>query len=158
VIDWVSTVFTDVLPEMRGLEWGRLYETYHGKSYDPKKMSTAVQKLAADDYVTNRKGVFEYLLGDSADKKLLALRVFDEKTKGSRITSRRRMRGPSANPTVRCAPSARTPTRAESTSSTRWTPTTCRRGARAATARPKTARCSARPTIGPKAIDRMGTR
>ena len=56
VIDWVSTVFMDVLPEMRGLEWGRLYEQYHGKTYDPKKMSAEVQKLAADDYVTNRQG------------------------------------------------------------------------------------------------------
>jgi len=81
VIDWVSTVFADVLPEMRGLEWGRLYETYHGKNYDPKKVSAEVQKLAADDYVTNRKGIFEYLLGGSTDKKLLAVRVFDEKTK-----------------------------------------------------------------------------
>lgn len=81
VIDWVSTVFTDVLPEMRGLEWGRLYDTYHDKSYDPKKMSQAVQELAADDYITNRKGTFEYLLGGSTDNKLLAVRVFDEKTK-----------------------------------------------------------------------------
>jgi hypothetical protein len=81
VIDWVSTVFTDVLPEMKGLEWGRLYETYHGKSYDPKKMSNDVQKLAADSYVTSRKGVFEYLLGGSKEKKLLAVRVFDEKVK-----------------------------------------------------------------------------
>lgn len=81
MIDWVSTVFTDVLPEMRGLEWGRLYEEYHGQSYDPKKMSAAVQKLAADDYVTNGKGIFEYLLGGSKEKKLLAIRVFDEKTK-----------------------------------------------------------------------------
>ncbi len=81
VIDWVSTVFTDVLPEMRGLEWGRLYETYHGKNYDPKKMSTAVQKLAADDYVMSRKGIFEYLLGGSTDNRLLDVRVFDGKTK-----------------------------------------------------------------------------
>ncbi len=81
VIDWVSTVFTDVLPEMRGLEWGRLYEAYHGQSYNPQKMSAAVQKLTADDYVTNGKGIFEYLLGGSTDKKLLAVRVFDEKTK-----------------------------------------------------------------------------
>ena len=81
VIDWVSTVFSDVLPEMRGLAWGRLYETYHGKSYDPKKMSAAVQQLAADEYVTNRKGIFEYLLGGSTDKKLLNVRVFDPKTK-----------------------------------------------------------------------------
>ena len=77
VIDWVSTVFTDVLPEMRGLEWGRLYEEYHAKSYDPKKMSDGVKKLAADDCVTNRKGIFEYLLGGSVDTKLLEVRVFD---------------------------------------------------------------------------------
>jgi hypothetical protein len=81
VIDWVSTVFVDVLPEMKGLEWGRLYESYHGKSYNPKKMSTDVNKLAADSYVTNRKGIFEYLLGGSVDKKLLAVRVFDDKVK-----------------------------------------------------------------------------
>ena len=29
VIDWISSVFTDVESEMRGLEWGRLYESYH---------------------------------------------------------------------------------------------------------------------------------
>ncbi|MEQ1882986.1 MAG: HNH endonuclease [Burkholderiales bacterium] len=81
VIDWVSTVFENVSPEMKGLEWGKLYETYHGKSYNPGKMSESVEKLAADDYVTNRKGIFEYLLGGSTDKKLLAVRVFDDKTK-----------------------------------------------------------------------------
>lgn len=81
VIDWVSTVFVDVLPEMRGLEWGRLYEEYHGKSYDPKKMSDAVKKLAADDYVESRKGIFEFLLGGSVDTKLLDVRVFDTKVK-----------------------------------------------------------------------------
>src|SRR5690606_23189912 len=81
VIDWVSTVFEKVYTEMRGLEWGRLYETYHGKSFDPKKVSAAVQKLAADEYVTSRKGLFEYVLGGSKEKSLLAVRVFDEKTK-----------------------------------------------------------------------------
>lgn len=83
VIDWVSTVFTDVLPEMKGLEWGRLYEQHHGKSYDPKKTLDAVRKLAADVEVTNRKGIFEYVLGGSTDTKLLHVRVFDEKVKGA---------------------------------------------------------------------------
>jgi hypothetical protein len=41
VIDWVSTVFTDVESEMRGLEWGRLYEEYHTKAYNPAKVSAA---------------------------------------------------------------------------------------------------------------------
>ena len=81
VIDWVATVFVDVLPEMKGLEWGRLYEKYHGESYDPKTISTAVKKLAADDYVKNRKGIFEFLLGGSVETKLLQVRVFDPAVK-----------------------------------------------------------------------------
>ena len=81
VIDWVSTVFTDVEPKMKGLEWGRLYEQYHNTSYDPAKMSADVQKLLADDAVENDKGIFEYLLGGSQDTKLLEIRMFDPKTK-----------------------------------------------------------------------------
>jgi len=81
VIDWVSTVFTEVRSDMRGLEWGRLYETYHDRSYNPAKTEAAVEELMADEYVTNRKGIFEYVLGGSIEKKLLAVRVFDEKTK-----------------------------------------------------------------------------
>ena len=83
VIDWVSSVFIDVESEMRGLEWGRLYETYHKKSYDPKKVSAEVHKLYADPYVKNRKGVFEFILGGMEDTKLLDVRVFDEATKKS---------------------------------------------------------------------------
>lgn len=81
VIDWVSTLFVDVLPEMKGLEWGRLYEEHHRKSYNPKTLSTDVQKLAADTYVTNWKGIFEYLLGGAVDVKLLAVRVFEDNVK-----------------------------------------------------------------------------
>lgn len=81
VIDWISTVFTDVLGEMKGVEWGKLYEVYHAMRYDPKKMSEGVRKLAADDAVTNRRGIFEYLLGGSKDTRLLMIRVFDDKVK-----------------------------------------------------------------------------
>jgi hypothetical protein len=81
VIDWISSVFTDVESEMCGLEWGRLYELYHKKSYDAKKVSAEVQKLYADPYVKNRKGIFEFILGGAVDTKLLEVRVFDEATK-----------------------------------------------------------------------------
>ncbi len=81
VIDWVSSVFVDVESEMRGLEWGRLYEAYHKKSYNPKKVSEEVQKLYGDPYIKNRKGIFEFILGGSTDTKLLEVRVFDEATK-----------------------------------------------------------------------------
>lgn len=83
VIDWVSTVFTDVESEMKGLEWGRLYETYSKKPYNSKTVSEQVKKLYADPYIKNRKGVFEYILGGSTDTKLLEVRVFDEATKKS---------------------------------------------------------------------------
>ena len=86
VIDWVSTVFTDVESEMRGLEWGRLYETYKKKPYSPQQVSEQVKTLYADPYVKNRKGIFEYILGGSTDTKLLEVRVFDDATKKSVYT------------------------------------------------------------------------
>ena len=83
VIDWVSTVFTDVETEMKGLEWGRLYEAYKKQPYNSKTVSEQVKKLYADPYIKSRKGVFEYILGGSTDTKLLEVRVFDEATKKS---------------------------------------------------------------------------
>jgi hypothetical protein len=83
VIDWISSVFTDVESEMCGLEWGRLYEEYHKKAYNPKKVAAEVRNLYGDPYIKNRKGIFEYILGGSDDTKLLEVRVFDEATKKS---------------------------------------------------------------------------
>ncbi len=83
VIDWISTVFIDVESEMCGLEWGRLYEEYHTKSYNPEKVSAEVHALYGDLYVKNRKGIFEYILGGLVDTKLLDVRVFDDATKKS---------------------------------------------------------------------------
>ena len=87
VIDWVSSVFTDVESEMRGLEWGRLYEEYHKKSYNPKKISEEVQELYGDPYIKNRKGIFEFILGGSVDTKLLEVRIFDDATKKAVYTT-----------------------------------------------------------------------
>ena len=81
VIDWISTTFIDVESEMRGLAWGRLYETYHHQPYNPQEVSDKVRQLYGDLQIKNRKGVFEYILGGMQDTKLLEVRVFDEKTK-----------------------------------------------------------------------------
>ncbi|MFA9274252.1 MAG: HNH endonuclease family protein [Candidatus Aquirickettsiella gammari] len=83
VIDWVSTVFVDVEIDMQGLEWGRLYEEYHRKSYNPSDVSEKVKTLYGDPYVKRRKGIFEFILGGSVDTKLIEVRVFDEATKNS---------------------------------------------------------------------------
>ena len=66
---------------MKGLEWGELYEKYHHNSYNPEAVSKSVQKLLADSYVSDKKGIFEYVLGGEVDTKLLNVRIFDEHTK-----------------------------------------------------------------------------
>jgi hypothetical protein len=81
VIDWVSSVFIDVETEMRGLEWGRLYETYHGTAYNPTAIAKLVSDLYGDAFVKNRKGIWEFVLGGCTETRLLEVRVFDEPTK-----------------------------------------------------------------------------
>ena len=63
VIDWVMSVFKDKVKEMCGLDWGRLYETYHNNTYDPQLISNRLHELYADFYVKNKRGIYEYLLG-----------------------------------------------------------------------------------------------
>ena len=43
VIDWVSSVFQDVESEMRGLNWGDLYERYHMNAYNPTEVHKKLQ-------------------------------------------------------------------------------------------------------------------
>lgn len=81
VIDWIRTVFPFVESEMRGLQWGELYEKYHTTPYSPARMKERVMELYADPYVKNRKGVYEFLLSGETDTKLLDIRIFDEETK-----------------------------------------------------------------------------
>ena len=80
VIDWVSGVFSDVMPEMCGRDWARLYELYHNNPYNVTKVSKRVHELYADPYVTDHKGIFEYILGGEKEASLLNIRVFDRAT------------------------------------------------------------------------------
>ena len=81
VIDWISDVFIDVEKEMRGIDWGRLYEIYRENSYDSVEISNRVRELYSDFEVKDKKGVFEYILAGEKDVNLLNVRVFDEPTK-----------------------------------------------------------------------------
>ncbi|NJL96284.1 DUF262 domain-containing protein [Candidatus Gracilibacteria bacterium] len=81
VIDWVSSVFVDVVGEMKGLDWGRLYEQYHKRSYNPSDISAQFHSLYSNPYINDKKGIFEYILGGCADSKLLNVRIFDDAIK-----------------------------------------------------------------------------
>ena len=81
VIEWVSTMFTMVERDMCGLEWGRLYETYHNKPYSVEMITDRVQALQADESIKCSRNIYEYVLGGETDTKLLNIRIFEESTK-----------------------------------------------------------------------------
>ncbi len=82
VIDWVSTVFKRIPDkEMRGLEWGRLYETYHLTPYDSRAVDIRVTELRSDPAVHKASGIYEYILGGEKRSELLDIRIFDDKVK-----------------------------------------------------------------------------
>ena len=81
VIDWIDGVFKGVKDEMCGLEWGRLYEMYRKTAYNPEKVWRRVEELYGDEFVTDRRGIFEYVLGGEKETRLLNVRVFSDKEK-----------------------------------------------------------------------------
>lgn len=81
VINWVDSLFDYTGPEMCGLDWGSLYSKYHTKAFRKAAITERVNTLMNDSQVTNKKGIFEYILSGEEDSSLLNVRVFDEKTK-----------------------------------------------------------------------------
>lgn len=80
VINWADNLFDEIQPEMCGLPWGDLYERFGKMPYDHTEVSAKVKHLLQDDYVQDRRGVFEYVLGGCVDTKLLNVRLFDKAT------------------------------------------------------------------------------
>ena len=80
VIDWVDSVFEYTGSEMCGRDWGRLYRKYHKNAYSKDKVAERVDALFDDSQVSDKKGIFEYVLGGEVDSRLLNIRVFDKKT------------------------------------------------------------------------------
>lgn len=84
VIRWVEKIFPDYYAQMKGLEWGTLYNAHHGTPYNSATMRTETKRLMEDEEVQKKAGIFEYLLTCQSDPyagKLLNLRTFDEKDK-----------------------------------------------------------------------------
>lgn len=81
VIEWASSVFINIEKEMRGLNWGLLYETYHRNSYNPNEVEVRIKELLADPDITKRAGIFEFILGGEKNPNLLNIRSFSETDK-----------------------------------------------------------------------------
>lgn len=66
---------------MCGIDWGRLYREYHEKAYNHKEINARVDALLDDSCVSDKRGIFEYVLSGEQDKKLLNIRVFTDAVK-----------------------------------------------------------------------------
>lgn len=64
VVNWVDCIFGEknYRKEMKGLNWGDLYNRYHGNQYDAAEIEKRVNELMANEEVTEKKGVYEYIL------------------------------------------------------------------------------------------------
>ena len=79
VIEWVKSVFPDYMKEMKGVEWGVLFNEFGSTYPDVEKTKVRVRELMLDDDVTAKKGIFEYVL--SGREKVLSIRAFTPKMK-----------------------------------------------------------------------------
>lgn len=80
VIDWVSGIFNTTYSDMAGLEWGRLYETYHKEAFDTDYLARRVNELEGDEAVKQKRGIYEYLLSNETMPQLLDIRLFEPST------------------------------------------------------------------------------
>lgn len=87
IIDWTKSTFKVYRKEMKGIDWGSLYDKYHNVKYDVNLLEKEIKKLMMDSDVTNKKGIYQYVLlndedkGNKAADKYLNIRSFDENTK-----------------------------------------------------------------------------
>ena len=79
VMTWVKQTFTVYRKEMKGLNWGAFYDEFGAAVYDTHKIEEETARLMADDDVTNKKGVYAYIL--TQNEKHLNIRIFTDAQK-----------------------------------------------------------------------------
>lgn len=79
VINWTEDTFNVYRREMRGIDWGLLYNEYGGNIYNANEMEEKAKVLMEDVDVTKKSGSYEYLL--SGNERKLSIRSFDGRQK-----------------------------------------------------------------------------
>ena len=64
---------------MKGIAWGVLYNKYGAQPFDAVALEKRVVDLMQDEDVTNKKGIYSYLL--TGDERLLSIRAFSDRMK-----------------------------------------------------------------------------
>ena len=79
VINWVKTVFPTYRREMKGIDWGLLYNQYNTQKHDSKQLEETISELMVDEDVTKKKGIYLYVL--TGKEKHLNIRAFSPNQK-----------------------------------------------------------------------------
>lgn len=79
VIEWVKLTFPTYRKEMKGIEWGGLYDKFKGDMFNTAKLEQEIQTLMMNDDVSNKKGIYSYVL--TRNEKYLIIRAFTESQK-----------------------------------------------------------------------------
>lgn len=79
VIAWVQATFPTYRKEMKGIAWGDLYNVFKDREFDPKEFETKIARLMEDEDVTNKKGIYSYVL--DGKEKHLNIRAFSNNQK-----------------------------------------------------------------------------
>jgi hypothetical protein len=79
VINWIKVVFPNYRREMKGIDWGFLYNEFKDQKFDSKKLEEEIAKLMEDEDVGNKKGIYTYVL--THKEKHLNIRAFSPNQK-----------------------------------------------------------------------------
>lgn len=79
VIDWVQAIFPNYRKEMKGINWGVLYNSFEKAKLDAKLLEKEVVRLMQDEDVSKKSGIYAYLL--DGQEKHLSIRAFTDKMK-----------------------------------------------------------------------------
>jgi hypothetical protein len=79
VINWVKVTFHKYRKEMKGIDWGKLYNTFKNEKYDSKLLENEITVLMMDEDISNKKGIYFYIL--TRNEKHLNIRAFSDNQK-----------------------------------------------------------------------------
>ncbi|MBK8775837.1 MAG: DUF262 domain-containing protein [Chitinophagaceae bacterium] len=79
IISWIKVVFPKYRREMKGINWGFLYNSFKDQKLNHKKIENEISNLMQDEDVTNKKGIYEYVL--TRNERHLNIRAFSDNQK-----------------------------------------------------------------------------
>lgn len=79
VINWVNLTFPSYRKEMKGVDWGSLYNEFGKNFLDTDNLENEVARLMQDEDVTKKSGIYEYVL--SGNERALSIRAFTDNMK-----------------------------------------------------------------------------